>query len=94
MVVSSAKITQEQGRFYDPGDSSNEIYRTVSIGDGKIELRGAGEQTAYETVPTISMYSEIGDVGQVISHFNMKMERQAAVEEDAFLLTATTNPKI
>ncbi|KMN54695.1 phage tail protein [Bacillus velezensis] len=93
LVVSSAKITQEQGRFYDPGDSSNEIYRTVSIGDGKIELRGAGEQTAYETVPTISMYSEIGDVGQVISHFNMKMERQAAVEEDAFLLTATTNPK-
>ncbi|MGG4376545.1 prophage endopeptidase tail family protein [Bacillus velezensis] len=93
LVVSSAKITQEQGRFYDPGNSYNEIYRTVSIGDGKIELRGAGEQTAYETVPTISMYSEIGDVGQVISHFNMKMERQAAVEEDAFLLTATTNPK-
>ncbi|WP_340639542.1 phage tail spike protein [Bacillus atrophaeus] len=89
LTVTSGKITQEQGLFYDVGNSYNEIHRTVSVGDGRIELRGAGMQTNYEVVPSISMYSEIGKTGQVSSHFNMTMERKASVAEDALKLTAS-----
>ncbi|WP_276730466.1 phage tail spike protein [Bacillus sp. (in: firmicutes)] len=57
--VQSSLIYQESGHV-DSDGSNQEIYRSVSIGDGKISVKGAGRTSTESDVPVVEMYGSKG----------------------------------
>ncbi|MDX6157127.1 phage tail spike protein [Bacillus subtilis] len=57
--VQSSLIYQESG-YVDSDGSNQEIYRSVSIGDGKISVKGTGRTSTESDVPVVEMYGSKG----------------------------------
>ncbi|MED1234763.1 prophage endopeptidase tail family protein [Bacillus paralicheniformis] len=58
LSITSGMIRQETGEFHWDGSSLNGVHTTVSIGNGKLEVRGVPGENQQGGVPTIDMYSE------------------------------------
>ncbi|MGE9751355.1 phage tail spike protein [Bacillus inaquosorum] len=61
--VSSSLIYQETGKDYLDG-SQKQIYRSVSIGNGKVSVKGAGKFTDTNDMPIVEMFGELVESGR------------------------------
>ncbi|AZV50368.1 hypothetical protein DIC78_15900 [Bacillus halotolerans] len=68
--VSSSLIYQETGKDYLDG-SQKQIYRSVSIGDGKVSVKGAGKFTDANDMPIVEMFGELVASGRGAGKFLM-----------------------
>ncbi|MEC1647112.1 prophage endopeptidase tail family protein [Bacillus halotolerans] len=55
--INSALFYQENGKDYQDG-SGKEVYRSVSIGNGKVSVKGSGEFTQAENMAVVEMYGD------------------------------------
>ncbi|MED0870196.1 phage tail spike protein [Bacillus spizizenii] len=89
--IDSSLFYQESGKDYLDG-SSKEIYRSVTIGDGKISVKGSGEFTNADNMATVEMYGDFNGTGDGVGTFSITNTATTTVPKDIFLLEGGYDP--
>ncbi|MEC3621535.1 phage tail spike protein [Bacillus subtilis] len=83
--INSALFYQESGKDYQDGDEK-EIYRSVSIGDGKISVKGSGKFTNADNMAVVQMYGDFNSYGDGTGVFDITNSTTADIPKDIFVL--------
>ncbi|MCY8110665.1 hypothetical protein MOC38_19140, partial [Bacillus spizizenii] len=83
--INSALFYQESGKDYQDGDGK-EIYRSVSIGDGKISVKGSGKFTSADNMAVVQMYGDFNSYGDGTGVFDITNSTTADIPKDIFVL--------
>lgn len=90
--ISSSLIYQEAGADYSIDGSKPEIWRSVSIGNGKVSVKGSGEFTNASNMAVVEMYGDFNGDGDGIGKFVIKNETNTTVPSDIFTLEGGYDP--
>ncbi|WP_144453568.1 phage tail spike protein [Bacillus subtilis] len=92
--ISSSLIYQEAGADYSIDGSKPEIWRSVSIGNGKVSVKGSGEFTNASNMAVVEMYGDFNGYGDGIGKFVIRNETNTSVPSDIFTLEGGYRPMI
>ncbi|MCM3060600.1 phage tail spike protein [Bacillus subtilis] len=90
--ISSSLIYQEAGADYSIDGSKPEIWRSVSIGNGKVSVKGSGEFTNASNMAVVEMYGDFNGDGDGIGKFVIRNETNTTVPSDIFTLEGGYDP--
>ncbi|AGE62467.1 hypothetical protein C663_0620 [Bacillus subtilis XF-1] len=90
--ISSSLIYQEAGADYSIDGSKPEIWRSVSIGNGKVSVKGSGEFTNASNMAVVGMYGDFNGYGDGIGKFVIRNETNTSVPSDIFTLEGGYRP--
>ncbi|WP_063336252.1 phage tail spike protein [Bacillus subtilis] len=90
--ISSSLIYQEAGADYSIDGSKPEIWRSVSIGNGKVSVKGSGEFTKASNMAVVEMYGDFNSYGDGIGKFVIRNETNTTVPSDIFTLEGGYDP--
>ncbi|QAW07338.1 phage tail spike protein [Bacillus subtilis] len=88
--INSSSFYQESGKDYQDGDGK-EVYRSVSIGDGKISVRGGGEYNNTEDLAVVEIYGHMEEYrgkGNIV----ITNTTSANIPRDIFTLSGYRDP--
>ncbi|MEC1543056.1 phage tail spike protein [Bacillus halotolerans] len=83
--IDSSLFYQESGKDYQDGDGK-EVYRSVSIGDGKISVKGAGEFNNANDLAVVEMYGDFTTYGYGAGKIVITNTTTANIPKDIFTL--------
>ncbi|MFP7234139.1 phage tail spike protein [Bacillus subtilis] len=88
--INSSLFYQEAGKDY--GDGDKEVSRTVSIGDGKVSVKGSGEFSNADNMAVVEMFGDFNGMGDGIGKFVIRNETNTTVPSDIFTLEGGYDP--
>ncbi|MEG7378905.1 phage tail spike protein [Bacillus subtilis] len=83
--INSSLLYQESGVDYQDG-SGKEVYRSVSISDGKVSVKGAGEYNNVNDLAVVEMYGDFTTYGYGAGKIVITNTTTANVPKDIFTL--------
>ncbi|MFK3811853.1 phage tail spike protein [Bacillus halotolerans] len=83
--INSSLLYQESGKDYQDG-SGKEVYRSVSISDGKISVKGAGEYNNLNDLAVVEMYGDFTTYGYGAGKIVITNTTTASIPKDIFTL--------
>ncbi|MBO3767014.1 phage tail spike protein [Bacillus subtilis] len=90
--ISSSLIYQEAGADYSIDGSKPEIWRSVSIGNGKVSVKGSGEFTSASNMAVVEMFGDFNGSGDGVGKIVIRNETNTTVPSDIFTLEGGYNP--
>ncbi|MBU8594081.1 phage tail spike protein [Bacillus subtilis] len=90
--ISSSLIYQEAGADYSIDGSKPEIWRSVSIGNGKVSVKGSGEFTNASNMAVVEMFGDFNGYGDGVGKIVIRNETNTTVPSDIFTLEGGYNP--